>query len=365
VTSRRRLALARTALAAGTTLVALVGAEVVVRALGVAPSRYPSSWHLESDDKRFGLDLYPDDVRGYFPLDLRETRTLAALREEGLPRLPERAARAPFGVPGVYGLELCRGPAIGPRDPDRPRIVVIGDSFTEGQGVREEDTFVARLGRRMPDAEVLNCGRRGYDFPELATWFDDHLALEPDLVVYAMVLNDPERSAEFHARQQYIDDWIVDRRRMADGDGPSFWEPRLLSVALDRAEAERVGEATTAWYRDMLGPRNADGWAATLAHLERMDATMRGRGGGFLVLLWPLLVDLDGDYPFDETHRRIGEALRQRHIAFHDTLRAFLGRDPERLWVHPADRHPNERAQHLFASEVASTVRTAFDEARR
>src|SRR5260370_669848 len=83
--------------------------------------------------------------------------------------------------------------------------VVIGDSFTEGQGVREEDTFVARLGRRLPQAELVNCGRRGYDFPALEGWFDRQLALGPDVVVYAMVLNDVQQSAAFHARQRYLD----------------------------------------------------------------------------------------------------------------------------------------------------------------
>jgi lysophospholipase L1-like esterase len=365
VTSRRRRALARAALAVGTTLLALVGAELVVRALGVTPSRYPSTWHLESPDKRFGLDLYPDDARHYFPLDLRDAATLAAMRAHGLPRLEERAARAPFGVPGVYGAKLCRGASIPPRDPARPRVVVIGDSFTEGQGVREEDTFVARLGRRMPDAEVLNCGRRGYDFPELAMWFEQHLALEPDVVVYAMVLNDPQQSERFHARQEYLDDWIVDRRRMASADAPPAWEPRLWSIARERVEARRVGDATTSWYREMVGAPNADGWAATLEHIEHMDAAMRARGGRLLVLLWPLLVELDGGYPFEATHRTIADALRARHVAFHDALPAFRGRIAETLWVHPADRHPNERAQRLFAAEVAPAVRAALDEARR
>lgn len=246
-------------------------------------------------------------------------------------------------------------------------MVVIGDSFTEGQGVREDDTFVALLGAHIDDAQLVNCGRRGYDFPTLAEWFDRKLALEPDVVVYAMLLNDPQQSEAFHARQAYLDDWILDRRRMyTDGDGaPPPWQPRLFALLEDRMEAARVGEATTRWYQEMVGPPNQEGWDATLAQLERMDRVMRERGGAFVVALWPLMIDLDGVYPFEAAHRTIRGALESRHIAFHDTLPAFRGRDPRALWVHPADRHPNEEGHRIFAEALEGPLREILLAQRR
>lgn len=353
----RRPWLARIALSTGVTLAALLAGELTLRALDVAPDRYAQSVHLESDDKRVGLDLYPDDPRDYLPLDLRDPNERRRWRERGLREVDARYERTPHAVGFTYTAELCRGAIIPPRDPATARIVVIGDSFTEGQGVREEDAYPALLDRRRPE-EVVNCGRRGYDFPELAAWFERHLALEPDIVVYGMLLNDPAQSEAFHAQQAYIDDWIVDRRRMvAEGDGsPPLWEPRILSVLHDRIEGLRVGAATTRWYQEITGEPNREGWEATLAQIASMDAAMRARGGRFVVVLWPLLIDLDR-YPFTEAHRTIGDALRARSIRFRDALGAFEGRDARSLWVHPVDRHPNEHAHAIFAREVEAALR--------
>lgn len=351
--SRRRWA-GRLGLVIASSALALGAGELAVRALGIAPDRFAQPWHLERADKRLGLDAYPDDPRGYFPIDLRDAAERARWRERGLPVVDARAARTPHAVPLRYTEELCRGEAIGPRDPQTARVVVIGDSFSEGQGVREQDTFAARLDAAL-DAEVINCGRRGDDFPALRARFEARLALEPDVVLYAMVLNDPEQSEAFHERQRYLDDWILDRRRMVtEGDGaPRPAELHLLALARDRIEGLRVGAATTAWYRDMVGPPNRAGWEATLAHLEAMRDAMRARGGELYVVLWPLLVELDGDYPFEAVHATIRAALEARGVAFHDVLPAFRGQAPRSLWVHGADRHPNERAHARFAADVA------------
>lgn len=355
--------LGRAGLLASSLLVGLIAGELVLRAMGVAPDRWVMPRSLEREDKRVALDLYPDDPRDYFPLDLRNTDERRRWREVGLSEVDARWERTPHGVPLSFSEELCRGGAIGEKREGTPRVVVIGDSFTEGQGVREEDTFAARLDASLGDVEVINCGRRGYDFPELHELFTRHLALEPDVVVYAMVLNDPQQSEAFHARQAYIDDWILDRRRMVTGgDGsPDPWTPRLFSVLSDRLEGMRVGAATTRWYQEMVEAPNAEGWNATLEHVSAMDRTMRERGGVFVVVLWPLMVGLDGEYPFDSAHQTIARALEQRSIAFSDTLPAFRGRTPGELWVHPSDRHPNEQGHAIFAGEVEGAVRAAVE----
>jgi lysophospholipase L1-like esterase len=44
----------------------------------------------------------------------------------------------------------------------RPRVMFIGDSFTEGVGLAWQDTFVGLFQARFPDLEVLNAGAAGY-----------------------------------------------------------------------------------------------------------------------------------------------------------------------------------------------------------
>lgn len=349
--------LGRIALALVSAALALGAAELAVRAMGLSPARYAPTAHLESEDKRSALDLYPDDPRGAFPLDLRNPDVRAEWAN--MPGI-ERAERAPHGVPLRFGAELCRGGDLAPAE-GRARVLVIGDSFTEGQGVVEERTFSARLDRAL-GAQVINCGRRGYDFPRLREWFELRTeSFAPDVVLYAMVLNDPQRSEAFHERQRFIDDWIVDRRRRVT-EGPVGPPPgsRLFALVEDRVESMRVGAATTEWYRDMVAEPNRVGWEATLAHLEAMHAAMEARGGVFVVALWPLLVELDGGYPFTDVHRTIREALEARGVRFVDTLDAFEGADPETLWVHATDRHPNADAHARFAERVQPALQAAL-----
>jgi lysophospholipase L1-like esterase len=76
-----------------------------------------------------------------------------------------------------------------------PRVVVLGDSITFGNGLPESDTYVAQLEVRMRDlgtpVEALNLGVGGYDTVQEVAFLEHvGLALEPDLVVVGFCPND-------------------------------------------------------------------------------------------------------------------------------------------------------------------------------
>ena len=72
--------------------------------------------------------------------------------------------------------------------------MVVGDSLTYGAGIEIEDTFVALLNRWLsPDyrVEVLNLGLAGGQSEDILKVIKKFQApLSPDLIIYAVCLND-------------------------------------------------------------------------------------------------------------------------------------------------------------------------------
>ena len=340
------------------TLMLLVLAEVVVRVADLGPSRFAQPRHLETEDKRRGLDLYPDDPRDAFDLDLRDSSARQEYASLGL-HVDDYFQTTPHGVDLRYSAELCRGGDIGAKTDGVPRIVVVGDSFAEGQGVREEETSSAHLQRLLGDGyEVINCGRRGFDVSDVREFLARRSSLEPDVLIYAYTLNDPEQSEAFAAQQTYLDDWILDRRRMvSEGHGGlSPFESHLWAAVVDRSETASVGRATTQWYQQMVEEPNAEGWQESIEHVLAMKDATAERGARFIVVVQPLLVELDGDYPFEIVHTRVVSDLSERGVEVRDALPAFRGMDAPTLWVHPSDRHPNGAAHRIIAEVFEQAI---------
>jgi hypothetical protein len=362
--TRGREILGRVALVLASLVAAAVAAEAGLRLFGYAPARSQAPGELYSARERLFLDCYPSNPRGYFDIDLRRPDVRQGYGALGVVGVEEVAARAPFAVEFRYNTFFFRERELGPKAAGVTRVVLLGDSFTEGQGVKESDTTARRLEALLNASgdhrwEVLNCARRGADFPSLHKMFEKVLPFEPDVVVHAMVLNDAERSKDFEARRGPMDDWILDRRRLVAGQAsgrPAALSSRLADFVGDRVQAWRVGRETTQWYLDLYGPPNQEGWARTQDDMRDMDRRLRERGGRLLVASWPLLVDLDA-YPFAAADDAIARFCADAGIPRVDLRAALRGHAAESLWVHPVDHHPNDIAHRLAAEALVQPVR--------
>ena len=307
------------------------------------------------------IDLYSSNPRGTFPIDLNDEATRRRLIAGKFSRVDEARRTNPFGVEFSFNSRGFRDREFAPKKAPAKRIVFVGDSFTEAQGVVESASAVrlveARLRGQDRSIEVWNLGVRGHDFPELEGLFDTALELSPDAVVLGMVLNDGERDPELTDRWPRVNDWIMVRQ-----ETPSWLERHsfLAGFVSSRYESFEVSRDTTAWYQALYSDDNRAGWMRTRAALRRIQDKCRERGAGFGVALWPLLVGLEtgGTYPFEAPHAQIRKGVERIGIPFLDLLPTLRGRNSASLWVHSSDLHPNEKAQALVAPVLADFVQS-------
>jgi GDSL-like Lipase/Acylhydrolase family len=135
----------------------------------------------------------------------------------------------------INSLGLRSGELARDKPPGSKRILMLGDSFTEGNGVQESETFSSRLQAKLDEArlgerlQVVNAGVGSYSpLLELLYLKTAGLELQPDLVILNFDLSDLHddiqytRLAEFDAGGEPV------AVRPEPERGPGPWPIRLL-----------------------------------------------------------------------------------------------------------------------------------------
>ena len=106
----------------------------------------------------------------------------------GVPRNGHLLYSNSAGMRGRREYPLERGAAL--------RIVALGDSFTFGQCVGDEETFAARLEQRIAPGEVLNLAVHGYGHDQMLLRLREKgLAYRPDWILLGFFNADVDRNA--------------------------------------------------------------------------------------------------------------------------------------------------------------------------
>lgn len=246
------------------------------------------------------------------------------------------------------------------------RIVFLGDSITFGEGVHDNDTFVERVagklgpelaasGRRL---EVYNLGVGGHNASDAVwTWQRYAVHLDPDLVVYTFTLNDAEERLfriDANGEEPGRVPRSIERHRNRLSRSPDGWpfRSRLVRGAWSLWAANQLDTATAAYYRATFS-ETTRGWkscAASIDALQQIEPPL-------LVAVFPLLFDL-ANHPFRAIHERIAARCGRATVAdLWEPLARRAAGETRRLWVDPADQHPNEIAHATVARQIAEAIR--------
>lgn len=223
------------------------------------------------------------------------------------------------------------------------RIIGIGDSFTFGSGVRNEDTFLSVLQRKLDEScEVLNLGIIGYStIHEVALLERIGVTLDPDLVVICFFLNDTGAGTTHEVFNVDLGPdelpFLQKHSRLADHI-VAYMDKRTAIQELVRKYHEGFEDD---WKK----------WIAAQEALKKARKLAAENGFNLAVMVFPILWNLDSDYPFADIHRKVSAFLQSIGVPVLDLYPAFSGYQGPDLWVHPKNQHPNEQG-HALAGEA-------------
>lgn len=251
--------------------------------------------------------------------------------------------------------------------PDRTRrVLLLGDSFTHGSGVFDDDAiFPAILERRLSSepglpgverVELLNGGIHGSLTNQWRDLFDQvRESFQPDVVVAVFFLRDGTSTASVPGFFDPIRHEIAERNRASK----LYRSSALFRLVRDAIDRGAISDAYATAIRD--GYFGTDDqrveWRRARGNLIYLRDRVREAGGAFAVVAFPILVGFDGDYPFQDVEDAVVEFARKQQIPILDLLPAFRGESAPDLWVSPLDQHPNARGHEIAARAIEPFLR--------
>ena len=259
-----------------------------------------------------------------------------------------------------------RGPAFTLKSEGAWRLVCLGDSFTFGEGVRNEHTYPETTARSLRQqgrqVDACNLGVGGYNTTQSLEilnrfGFDQ----KPDVVVLGYTLNDAEPSL-FQINPASGQPVRRDRELSIEAEaapqkppGSGIYRLRLAQLFWNARHQRKLTRQTLDYYRS-VNASSGEGWLESERALREMISQCRERKIPCVVVMFPLLFKLSEDYPFRDIHRRVGEVVTGSGGHFIDLLPALTGRNPAELMVHPTDQHPNEKVHEIAGKLVAEEI---------
>ena len=255
-----------------------------------------------------------------------------------------------------------------PKPAGQRRVICVGDSFTFGWGVPEEQGWVRMLEDELrsagDDVRTVNCGAAGtVCIDEYVDGLRQRFArFEPDAVVLTICLNDLMGSDGLLVLGPPVDTGsvLLDRILGAAGHGPLALSPNhdWVQDLMDMPEVYPDGTPNPRFGADKPF---AAMWSQGVPQksLREAKAWCDSRSIPFMVILWPFLQGLGEGrhYPFQKIHELLAADLDQAGIPLLDVTSVLESTDHEALWVTPADTHLNPTAHRLALPAIHAFVR--------
>jgi hypothetical protein len=229
------------------------------------------------------------------------------------------------------------------------RIVILGDSFTFGDGVADDEIYPRLLQRKAgPNVEIISLAKDGWGTADqLAALRREGLAYHPHIVVLGVVTNDPSPPLTEPLGQSRP--WMV-----FQSISPSLMLSRLLDFRLNAlAESLAWKYGYRDWENDLYDPnkRYRAKWEKAVVELSQ-ELLPRGISAYAVLLTGPAQANERDAWKFkilEETFRKAGF---KTYNLFESYVATFEGVDPTALFALPDDSHPGRAVHEFYANEL-------------
>jgi hypothetical protein len=251
------------------------------------------------------------------------------------------------------------------KTPHTYRIMVVGDSFTEGAGCRREDTFSRVLEKNLNQnlqsancrgrVEVDNLGVCGANtVEEVQVILKETPKLKPDLIILAYFPNDPE----VHPLDLAVYD-------------PPPWVSAVHKVFLDEIHSYAyywfftkftVFRGQLASMKDFyLGIHNPNyhGWKEASEAMSKLSKFIKENNYDFVGIIFPVFSSqMYATDNFRHIHKQVYQMMRERDLDVIDLLGFYEGvnKDFSVFCFSSCDGHPNVLAHQLLGQFLGKSI---------
>jgi hypothetical protein len=250
-----------------------------------------------------------------------------------------------------------------------PCMLFFGDSFTFGEGVRDEETLPYRVGIKSNQAyRPYNFGFLGYGPHQMLAQLQHGLVREtincvPRYAIYQALPSHVSRAAGLEAWDQAGPKYILTKNRTIisvgrfnDAVQPGIlaalrrWHPRLpyqLRHAVEKSALYRG----LLYIRRSINDADIDRFVG-IVDLSRQYLAAHYPGIEFHVIFW------DFSHQTDPIEIKIIQALKAAGIQLHflSTIIPDYSSHRERYILHSADGHPNKLTHDLIAEYILTQI---------
>jgi len=178
------------------------------------------------------------------------------------------------------------------RHPRVKRVIALGDSFTFGADVSDDETFTYTLARLLPDTEVLNLGVHGYGHDQMLLYLkQEGIKYQPDVVLLGFVWFDMYRNLRTFmsfAKPQYV--LRGSNLRLENVPVPN--PQTVLDREVYRSKALDLGVILLSRLRAKLGLDRKKAETITVALFDELVKVTRAIGAVPVFVYFPVLDEI-------------------------------------------------------------------------